>query len=315
MVRAKAAEKAETTPKDFFLWAGAMLALYGSITSIITLLFQYINYAYPDELGYGDPYGTTMRAAMATLLVLAPTTIVLFRIIRKMYQENDARLGLWVRKWALVLTLFIAAATALIDLITIMTVFLSGELTIRFALKALVILLVAGGVFSHFVADLKGYWLQEPMRAQYIGIAFGVASLLIVIGGFLIIGSPAQARALREDQERVSDLQSIQYEIINYWQQKEELPETLDQLNDPLSWYELPLDPNGSSYEYSVTGENDFSLCATFALPTPAHEASRAKDLYFQEGLSENQYFDHQAGRQCFDRTIDPERFPPQTQS
>src|SRR3990167_5281347 len=77
-------EKPKVTPKDFFIWAGAMVALYGSIFSFLTLLFQYINYTYPDPLSYYyvEPFSSSMRFAMASLIVLVPVTIVLMRFIR-----------------------------------------------------------------------------------------------------------------------------------------------------------------------------------------------------------------------------------------
>ena len=66
-------ERAKTTPKDFFLWAGAMITLYASIVAFITLLFNYINFAFPDPLQYmGDPYSGGIPYQMASLIVLTP---------------------------------------------------------------------------------------------------------------------------------------------------------------------------------------------------------------------------------------------------
>jgi hypothetical protein len=39
------------------------------------------------------------------------------------------------------------------------------------------------------------------------------------------MGSPNSQRLFRLDQKRIVDLQNIQYQVINYWQQKEKLPE------------------------------------------------------------------------------------------
>jgi len=63
-------DKPKATPKDFFLWAGAMIALYAGIFSFITLLFEYINQVFPDKvLGYYDPYAGGVAYAMASLIV------------------------------------------------------------------------------------------------------------------------------------------------------------------------------------------------------------------------------------------------------
>src|SRR3990167_2257901 len=104
-------DKPKVTPKDFFLWAGAMVALYGSVISFITLLFQYINHTFPDPLDYYvDPYSGGIRFAMASLIVLVPVTILLMRYIRKDIMNEPSKGELWVRRWALVLTVFVAGA-------------------------------------------------------------------------------------------------------------------------------------------------------------------------------------------------------------
>jgi hypothetical protein len=76
-------DKPKVTPKDFFLWAGAMVALYASVIAFITLLFEYINHIFPDPLDYYvDPYSGGIRFAMASLIVLVPVAIFLMRLIR-----------------------------------------------------------------------------------------------------------------------------------------------------------------------------------------------------------------------------------------
>ncbi|MDB5244998.1 MAG: hypothetical protein JWN90_103, partial [Parcubacteria group bacterium] len=206
--------ESRTTPKDFFLWLGAIIALYASIFSLITLLFEYINYTYPDPLaGYPDPYGGAMRAAMATAIVLVPITLLLIRIIRSMTDSDPSKLHIWVRRWALVLTLFIASATVVVDLITLVTTFLGGEITIRFALKAAVILLAGIGIFLHFLADMRQSWGPDSKGSTIVGIGFAIMALIIVVSGFLVVGTPQHARLIRYDQQKVQDLQSIQYEL------------------------------------------------------------------------------------------------------
>ena len=118
-------DKPKVTPKDFFLWAGAMIALYGSVISFITLLFQYINHSFPDPLDYYvDPYSGGIRFAMASLIVLVPVTIFLMRFIRNDIARESIKNELWIRRWALVLTVFVAGAAVVGDLITLVNYFL-----------------------------------------------------------------------------------------------------------------------------------------------------------------------------------------------
>ena len=60
-----------------------------------------------------------------------------------------------VRRWLTYLTLFIAACVLVGDLITLVHAFLSGELTLRFALKVGVVALIAGGIFGWYLWDLR----------------------------------------------------------------------------------------------------------------------------------------------------------------
>src|SRR3989344_1492876 len=306
-------DKPKVTPKDFFLWAGAMVALYGSVISFITLLFQYINYAYPDPLAYYyvEPYSGSMRFAMATLIVLVPVTILLMRYIRKDIARDAMKSELWVRRWALVLTVFFAGFTVVGDLIALVNGFLGGDLTTRFALKVLVVLFVAGVAFLHFLADLRGYWNTNPGRAKTVGLAAGVLVLIAIVSGFFIMGTPGEVRLFRFDDQKVSDLQNIQWQIVNFWQQKEALPASLEELNDPLSGYILPVDPqSGETYRYERTSNSSFKLCATFNVASDEQPGGAKTTPVGPYGSIEGNW-QHPAGEHCFDRTIDPERYPP----
>lgn len=302
----------KVTPKDFFLWAGAMIALYSSVFAFIALLFQYINYAYPDTLAYtymADPYSGGIRFAMATLIVMAPVAIILMRFIRRDIEAESGKADLWIRRWALVLTIFIAGLAVVGDLIALINYFLGGDITMRFVLKVAVLLLVAGAVFMHFLADFRGYWNANPGRARLVGYAAALAIVLAIIAGFFIMGSPSQVRLYRFDSQKVSDLQNIQWQVVNYWQQKEELPVDAGQLEDPLSGWTMPIDPQGQQYRYEKTGDLAFKLCATFNANSKDANKSEAMPVRAYGSLDGN--FDHGAGEVCFDRTIDPERYPP----
>lgn len=306
-------DKPKTTPKDFFLWAGAMLTLYAGVVAFITLLFNYINYTFPDPLRYySDPYSSGIPYSMASLIVLTPVFMVLMRIIRRNIASDSSRGEIWVRRWALFLTVFIAGATIVVDLIVLLTTFLSGELlTVAFLLKVLVVLFVAGAGFMHFLADLWGFWSKNPGQASLVNWGVGLLVFLTIASGFFIVGTPGQARLSRLDQQKVSDLQTIQWQLVTFWQQKQTLPADLSELDDSLSGFSAPTDvQTGESYIYKRTSQSSFQLCAMF------NSASRGPDINYTEPYryaGEQQTWSHEAGEACFDRTIDPERYPPIT--
>lgn len=312
---AAAPSASKTTPRDFFFWAGLLVALIGSVISLTTLLFSYINFAFPDPLAYyGDPYGGAVRVAMASVIVFIPTALILAHLIRKTIVNEAGKANIWVRRWALGLILFVATLTILIDLITLIMTFLGGEITVRFGLKVAVVLLVAAFMFLHFLADLKGYWLENVKKAGLVSSSILAMALVSVVAGFFIIGTPGDIRMMRFDEQKVMDLQSIQYQVVNYYQQKEELPESLGELADPISGFILPVDqqPGAAAYEYRVTGPLSFELCTVFNKPTPDTRGQGTypvRDMsYPSMGIDEN--WQHEAGDTCFTRTIDPERYP-----
>ncbi len=306
-------DRPKATPKDFFLWAGAMVSLYAGVVAFIALIFDYINYTFPDPLQYyGDPY-SSVSYEMAALIVLAPVLLILMRFIRRDIATDASRGELWVRRWALFLTVFAAGATIVIDLITLITTFLSGDdLSARFLLKVLVVLLVAGAGFLHFYADIRGYWMRFPERARAVNWGVGILIVISIVAGFFIVGTPQQARQYRLDEQKVNDLTTLQWQIVSYWQQKQVLPGSLAQLSDPISGFVAPVDPQtGASYRYEKTGSLSFRLCAGFNLEsrgTNGTNVTRPTEPY-SKGIQEN--WQHGAGEKCFERTIDPELYPP----
>lgn len=314
-------DKPKVTPKDFVLWLGAMATLYSGVFAFISLIFTYISQAFPnpvtnDYYYYGYPYGIAdVSYEMASLIVLTPVFMLLMRLIRRDIARDPSRNEIWVRRWVLFLTLFLAAATMVIDLIVLLMTFLQGEeLTTGFLLKVLTVLLVAGLGFMHFLADMRGYWSAQQSRARMINWGVGLLVLAAIVAGFFIIGTPSEIRKMKQDSIRVSDLQNIQWQIVNYWQQKQEVPATLEELADPISYSTIPTDPaSKAAYGYEVTGEMTFKLCAMFAMEGGVEYPRMMPMEMSVGGKSTPDNWSHDAGEVCFDRTIDPERYPPYT--
>lgn len=296
----------KVTPKDFFLWLGAMVTLYWSATSLILLIHEYIEVYFPDpsQYYYGDPYSGTIRFAIASLVVVFPLYVILMRMVHEDIRKGPEKKELWVRRWLVVLTLFIAGLTIAIDLIAVIYSFLDGDLTTRFLLKALTIFVVLGGGFWYYLHELKGTWESNESRSKLIGAVVSSIVALSIIGGFFIIGSPIEARLHKIDNQRINDLSVIQSQVLQFWQYKEALPENIGELNDPLSGFILPVDPStGSSYRYESTSDASFKICATFDAESIESELTRPAS--FEDN------WQHTSGEVCFDRTIDPERYPP----
>ncbi|MEX2052370.1 MAG: DUF5671 domain-containing protein [Candidatus Paceibacterota bacterium] len=323
----------------FFLCVGVLVTLITSVVSFLNLIFETLNKRFPDALNASYQYGyntydyESIRASLATLIIVFPIFLAITYYWRKFSSEGMTSLDEMFKKWVMYIILFLSAVISAVDLIVLVRYFISGEITSRFILKVLAVLIVAGLIGLYYLHILRREGSQTSGRDRIFG---GVAALLVVLAisySFMIIGSPMEQRSLRLDMRRVNDLQTIQYQIINFWQQKEKLPANLSELTDPLSGFSLPVDPEfekGRTYEYALKGPLTFELCATFARPMPqgwqeyggyyggggimpmfAERDKAVSYPYPYPGGGMNESWDHEEGRTCFERTIDKELYPP----
>lgn len=298
-------------PRDVFLYLLSIVALGMLAVNFGALLFQFINIYVPDavadQYGYASSYYQSVRWEIASLVVVFPVFLWVSRFLSRDIQANPEKRELKIRKWLLYLTLFVAGVVVIGDLIALVYSFLQGELTTRFILKVVSILLVAGSVFYYYLHELRDNVASTKIFSRIV-----IALITIgIVAGFIVAGSPQAQRYNRLDERRVSDLMNIQWQIVSYWQAKNTLPDNLDQLNDSLNGFMPPKDPQtNESYEYRKTGNLSFQLCGEFKAENPDLESYRGpKPIDSSYGLDAN--WSHGAGRQCFDRTIDPDRFPP----
>ena len=333
-------QKSSLTPKFFFVSLGVIITLITSVSSLLILFFETLNNKFPDALnsiyqyGYNTYNFESIRAPLATLIIVFPVFLILSYIWRKISGGELGHIDTIIRKWMVYLILFLASIVVIVDLVTLVRYFVSGEITNRFIFKVLGTAVVVLLVGFHYYFELK---ITELINwKKRIGLITGIISIILVLGlitlSFMVMGSPTKQRALRFDERRVNDLQKIQYQVINYWQQKEKLPAILTDLANPMSGYSLPVDPEfekGNKYEYAVKDKLSFELCATFSedMPKGWQEFQGyggvvpmiAKDISvsypYPGGGGTNESWDHKIGRTCFERTIDKDIYPPYSKS
>ena len=307
-------QKPRTSAGDFFLHLGVIVALYVSVISFINLTFSLIDYVCPNlPLEYGVP-ARDLSFPISALIIFTPAYIFLSWLLGKQYNANPYKRELGVRKWLVYLTLFISGMVIAVDLVVLVYRFVSGDfVTTGFLLKVVSVFVVLAAVFSYYLSDLKDKIKDKQNKIYAISLALFI--LVFIALSFMIMGSPAKQRLLKIDGLRVSDLQNLQYQIVNYWQQKEKLPITLKELADPLYNSNVPLDPvTKQEYEYRGVSNLSFELCAEFVLPSET-TAKGAYNSYRSYPQPIDQFgsgeWTHEKGKQCFTRTIDPDRYPP----
>lgn len=299
----------KTTPRDFFLHLGILITLYISAISLANLLFRAIDVAFPNTEVYSYGRVITISWPVAALIVIFPLYLVLTWLLQRDYVAMPEKRGLGIHRWLIYVTLFVAAAAMLIDLVVLLYHFLEGlEITVGFLLKVLSVLVVAGLVFGYYIMDLRDRTSRSANRT------FAIASIAIVIAsivaGFAIIGSPQTQRMARIDGNRVNDLQMIQSQILFHYQQKQTVPNTLVELSDDISGFVAPTDPEtDAAYVYEKLSDTSFRLCADFALAADGENSQAPYPAEFYLGRNEN--WQHGEGRHCFERTIDPQLYPP----
>ncbi len=319
------------TAKFFFLSLSSLIALIASVSAFLTLAFQILNKKFPDVLNSAFTHGYNtydfegIRGALALLIIVFPIYLALTYFWSKAIKQNLTHADDIVRKWMIYLVLFLSGIVLVVDLVTLVKYFVAGEITTRFILKVLVTILAAGLVGKYYLS-LIGVIKIRPRLLKIFPIISSLLILLLIIFSFMTIGSPKEQRDFRLDQRRVENLESIQYQVINYWQQKGKIPESLNELADPISSFMIPVDPEGRLYEYKKTGDMSFELCATFsrAIPKGWQENGygtirpmmggfgKATDIAvsypYPGGKADS--WDHEAGRTCFARTIDKDLYP-----
>ena len=313
-----AEEVKRTGPKDVFLHLFSIVALYISLFSLSAVIFQLINIYFPDPLdyGFGRSARDVIRWPLAVLTVMFPLYLWANIFLQRDILGHPEKKELKIRKWLLYLTLFIATLVISGDLVVLIFRYLEGELTIRFFLKVISVFLTAIAVFLYYSWTVRKEIPATKDRKMNIFVksAVGIVMFLIIFGYF-VAGSPQAERQRRFDERRILDLQQIQFQIVEFWRAKEKLPNSLQELRDEVRGFLPPRDPEtGESYEYRIISELSFELCADFKTFNKEKETLAPRPAFpydfSQELLSQELWF-HEPGRNCFQRTIDPEFYPP----
>jgi hypothetical protein len=304
-------KQTKSTAKDVFSYLLMIITLIMNVVAFISLVFMYVEYQFPFmpdmDIYYRSGLSEGIRVCMSVLFIAWPVFVFLSWFILKELKKEKTKAEIWVRKWLLHFALFASALAIIVDLITLINFFLDGELTVRFVLKFMTVLLVAAVLFGYYLWDLKRVVSKETKVPMVSAIVGTVVVLGFIILGFVIVGTPADQRDERMDVQRLEDVQDIQNMIEAYWSEEGELPSSIVGLGESLYGVTTPVDPEtGESYPYLIQGDLTYQLCATF-------EKSSKESTYYDSSYSKSrrlkgvQNWSHDVGIQCYDLEIDPE--------
>ncbi len=273
----------------------SFILLGGVASALIVLFYQIINYYFPDNLavgyGYSDVSTSSIHYAMAALIIGFPVYALSVYMWFKRYREDEAKVESLLTKWLTYIVLLIAAVTIVGDLVTALFYFLQGEVTMRFFLKAMTILVVFGIVFGFYYLERKKVQYKNDIpRSTFKSFGYGVGTLVLVaiLLGFVAGGSPATERKRGFDETRANNLSSLASCIASYGHDVKSLPLTLEALgeNSQYSYCSGMTDPETREpYTYNMvapTGKSasvtqaSFELCANFSLEATEGGANNA---------------------------------------
>lgn len=142
--------------RDAFLYLLAFSTLGTWTIALGSLMFTFIDRWFPDPLArqhFKSRYQISNE--MACIIVAFPIYLLVMRFVLREVETRPEKLESGVRRWLTYIALLIAAGAVIGDLIAFLTYFLQGDLTARFVLKVLTVLIVAGSVFWYYLSSLR----------------------------------------------------------------------------------------------------------------------------------------------------------------
>lgn len=291
---------ASESARDAFFHLLTFLTLGIWATALGAVLFQLTDYLLPDPVSGRAIYNFRSAVAwnLAALGVAFPVYLFSMRFLLGEMRKTPERLQSGVRKWLTYLALFLTAGAVIGDLILFLGYFLLGELSGRFLVKEVIVLAICGGIFAYYLASLR--WDRDTdARTQHsrnrgFALAALAAVTLTFITGIAISGTPSEQRHREADRRRVSDLKIIARSIHDRYTRRSTgtpaLPASLPALAAER-YVERITDPESRvPYTYRPKGENQYELCASFALADTDDTGALAATPFWKHGAGESCY-------------------------
>jgi Domain of unknown function (DUF5671) len=263
-------------------------------TALGSMLFQFVDHWFQDAVS-GTPFDLRQSVTwqMASIAVAFPIFLVVTRIIVREIREHPERLRSAVRKWLTYIALLGTAGTMIGDLIWFLDYFLMGEITARFVLKSLTVMVICGCIFFYYFGSLRTN--TSKMRNRSFGIGASVVVVVAFCIGLGVVGTPSAQRHVRADVTRAIDIRRIAA-ALKSWRDRAVLANSTPVLpldlsviraQGGLSEEEIADPETKEPYEYRLISGSRYELCANFA----ASERER--------GIG-SPFWHHGRGRACF---------------
>lgn len=145
--------------REVFTYLVVFAALYTAAYNVGALAFHLIDRVFPTRFG-ASAYASRallddIRWNISAIIVAFPLFAVLFQKTNRAVAKDPTKRGSRPRQWLTYLTLFVTGVWLAGDVMALVYNALGGELGARFLLKVVTVAVIAGGIFTYFLRDVR----------------------------------------------------------------------------------------------------------------------------------------------------------------
>jgi len=282
-----------------FFYMLSLVALIFMSMATGMIIFQIINKNITDVINQyrGNFSSNALKFAISSLIISMPIYYLTTRQIFKNLYSGELDRDSGIRKWLTYLILFITSVVMIGWFIGTVNSFLDGELTLKFALKALTAIGIAAIIFNFYFYDIK----RDKVKGEKNKIIqiYLYSSIFIIVATFVaslfIVESPRETRNRKLDEAILTDFETISNAMTDYYNEYDRLPEDLEILKEEFTYImdNLQNSATKEKYGYKVIDDKKYELCATFR--SSNKEAEEDEKTFYRFG----DFWLHDAGYQC----------------
>jgi hypothetical protein len=149
--------RVHVSAREAFMYVVMFTTLYVSAWSLGSLVFEFIDRAFPDPAmqRYPEFSLAAIRWNLSSLVVAFPVFLYVGSLVARSIRRDPTKRASNIRRNLTYITLFVASCMLLGDVTTLIYNLLGGELTVRFVLKALTVAVIAEVAFAYYVTELR----------------------------------------------------------------------------------------------------------------------------------------------------------------
>lgn len=238
---------------------------------------------------------SNIRGFLAAIIISFPIFATFFLYVHNALSKMSSLRESPIRKALLYTTLTVGSILIVFLLISITSILLNMNIAAKDIIKCSVQILLLTPIILYTIGELKATD-EHKIKTYLILFIFMILVMTGLIYGFTKIGSPFLNKKLLFDQNSISDIEQMSWNVERFANEQNELPKSL---NDVLARYSITIKNQVSDYKYfktSGTSPRSYQICADFKL------GSALQPKYGYESVSN--FYEHGVGEKCFDYRV-----------